>query len=200
LSYRHVEALLEERGLPVDHATIQRWVVQDRPRLEAACQRRTRYVWVSWRMAETDMQVQGQGRYLSRAVEKQGQTIAFLLTQERAEPAAPRFRTKVSRRHGVPEKLTSDGSAANAAAMQSYNATHGPTITIRKSKYLNNIVAPDHRGVKRLTRPMLGCKSCHAAQGTFTGVALMHMLRTGQLADGVEQDLTTAAQFYALAA
>ncbi len=28
LSYRHVEALLEERGVPIDHATIQRWVVK----------------------------------------------------------------------------------------------------------------------------------------------------------------------------
>ena len=28
LSYRHVEELLEERGVPIDHATIQRWVVQ----------------------------------------------------------------------------------------------------------------------------------------------------------------------------
>jgi len=27
LSSRHVEELLEERGGPIDHATIQRWVV-----------------------------------------------------------------------------------------------------------------------------------------------------------------------------
>src|SRR6266567_9185289 len=28
LSYRHVEELMEERGVPIDHATIQRWVVK----------------------------------------------------------------------------------------------------------------------------------------------------------------------------
>src|SRR5438132_9844295 len=50
LSYRHVEELLEERGVPIDHATIQRWVVQDRPLLEEAFHRRKRPVWVSWRM------------------------------------------------------------------------------------------------------------------------------------------------------
>ena len=50
LSYRHVEELLEERGVPVDHATIQRWVVKYSPLLEEAFHRRKRSVWVSWRM------------------------------------------------------------------------------------------------------------------------------------------------------
>src|SRR6266704_2779293 len=40
LSYRHVEALMEERGVSVDHATIQRWVVQDSPLLAEAFHRR----------------------------------------------------------------------------------------------------------------------------------------------------------------
>jgi putative transposase len=47
---------------------------------------------------------------------------------------------------------------------------------------------------------MLGFKSFHAAQCTLTGVELLHMLRKGQLAGGVEQGLTAAEQFYALAA
>ncbi len=38
LSYRHVEELREERGVSVDHATIQRWVVKYSPQLEEACQ------------------------------------------------------------------------------------------------------------------------------------------------------------------
>jgi len=49
LSYRHVEELMEERGVPVDHATIQRWVVKYSPQLEEAFHRRKRPVWVSWR-------------------------------------------------------------------------------------------------------------------------------------------------------
>jgi len=39
LSYRHVEELMAERGGPVDHATLQRWVVKYRPTLEAAALR-----------------------------------------------------------------------------------------------------------------------------------------------------------------
>jgi putative transposase len=73
-------------------------------------------VWISWRMDETYIQVKGEWRYLYRAVDKQGQTIDFLLTQERDEQAAKRFLTKAIRRHGVPEKITIDGSAAGSVS------------------------------------------------------------------------------------
>ena len=145
LSYRHVEELMEERGVPIDHATIQRWVVKYSPQLEEAFHRRKRPVWVSWRMDETYIKVKGQWYYLYRAVDKTGQTIDFLLTEQRDEQAAKRFLTKAIRRHGVPEKITIDGSAANEAAIKSYNEEHGTAIEIRKIKYLNNIVEQDRK-------------------------------------------------------
>ena len=74
---------MEERGVPVDHATIQRWVVKYSPQLEEAFHRRKRPVWVSWRMDETYIQVTGQWYYLYRAVDKPGQTMDFLLTEHR---------------------------------------------------------------------------------------------------------------------
>jgi transposase-like protein len=138
LSTRHVEELMEERGVEVDHATINRWVIKYSPQLEEAFHRRKRPVWVSWRMDETYIKVKGQWRSLYRAVDKQGQTIDFLLTEHRDEEAALRFLKKVIRRHGVPEKITIDGSAANEAAIKRYNAEHGTAIVIRKTKYLNN--------------------------------------------------------------
>src|SRR6266704_3700071 len=200
ISLHDQPCIMEERGGPIDHATIQRWVVKYSPQLEEAFHRRKRPVWVSWRMDETYIKVKGEWRYLYRAVDKHGQTIDILLTEQRDEHAAKRFLTKAIRRHGVPEKITIDGSAANEAAIKSYNAEHGTAIAIRKIKYLNNIVEQDHRGVKRITCPMLGFKAFDAAQSTLTGIELMHMLRKGQLEDGVEQGLTTAEQFYAMAA
>ena len=201
LSYRHVEELMEERGVDVDHATINRWVVKYSPQLEEAFHRRKRSVWISWRLDETYIKVKGQWRYLYRAVDKHGQTIDFLLTEHRDERAAKRFLTKAIRRHGVPEKITSDGSEANAAAIRTYNQEHGTTIAIRQVKYLNNIVEQDHRGVKRVTRPMLGFKAFEAAQSTLIGIELMHMLKKRQLVveDGAE-GLTAAEKFYSLAA
>src|ERR671918_1881422 len=181
LSTRHVEELMLERGVHVDHSTINRWVVKYSPQLEEAFHCRKRPVWVSWRMDETYLRVKGQWSYLYRAVDKTGQTIDFLLTEQRDERAAKRFLTKAIRRHGVPDKVTIDGSEANAAAVRSYNKEHGTTIAIRQVKYLNNVIEQDHRAVKRVTRPMLGFKSCDAAQVTLAGIELMHMLKKQQM-------------------
>ena len=115
-------------------------------------------------------------------MDKTGQTIDFLLTEQRDEKAAKRFLTKAIRRHGVPEKITIDGSEANAAAIRSYNQEHGTAIVIRQVKYSNNIVEQDHRAVKRVTRPMLGFKAFDAGPCTLVGIELMHMIRKGQLA------------------
>jgi len=154
LSTRHLEELMLERGVDVDHSTVNRWVIKYRPQLEEALHRRKRPVWVSWRMDETSITIKGTWYSLYRALDKQGQTIDFLLTEHRDEPAAKRFLTKAIRRHGVPEKITIDGSAANEAAIKSYNAAHGTAIIIRTITYLNTIVEHDHRAVKRVTRPM----------------------------------------------
>jgi putative transposase len=133
-------------------------------------------------------------------VDKQGQTIDFLLTKERDEPAAKRFLTKAIRRHGIPEKITIDGSVANEAAIKSYNEEHGTAIGIRKVKYRNNIVEQDHRAVKRITRSLLGFQSFNAARCTLAGVELMPMLKKKQLMVADEEEgLTAADQFYALA-
>ena len=201
LSTRHVEELMEERGVEVDHATINRWVIKYSPPLEAAFHRQKRPVWLSWRMDETYIRVKGEWRYLYRAVDKVGQTIDFLLTGQRDERAAMRFLTKAIRRHGVPEKITIDGSEANAAAIKRYNEAYGTTILIRQVKYLNNMVEQDHRGVKRVTRPMLGFKSFAAADATLVGIELMHMLKKRQLViEERGESLTAAEQFNALAA
>jgi putative transposase len=137
LSTRHVEELMEERGVEVDHSTINRWVIRYSPQLEEAFHRRKRPVWVSWRMDETYIKVKGQWRYLYRAVDKQGRTIDFLLTEHRDKEAALRFLKKAIRRNGLPEKITIDGSEANEAAIKSYNEEHGTNIITRQVKYLN---------------------------------------------------------------
>lgn len=201
LSTRHVEELMQERGVSVDHSTINRWVVRYSPQLEQAFHRRKRPVWISWRMDETYIPVKGEWRYLYRAVDKHGQTIDFLLTEQRDEQAAKRFLTKAIRRHGVPETITIDGSAANEAAIKSYNKERGTAIAIRQIRYVNNIVEQDHRAVKRITRPMLGFKSFEAAQGTIAGVELIHMIKKRQLVvEEGDESLTAAEQFYTLAA
>jgi putative transposase len=201
LSTRHVEELMLERGVHVDHSTVNRWVIKYSPQLEEAFHRRKRPVWVSWRMDETYIKVKGVWRYLYRAVDKYGETIDFLLTEHRDKEAALRFLKKAIRRHGVPETITIDGSDANEAAIKRYNEEHGTHIAIRQVKYLNNMVEQDHRAVKRITRPMLGFKAFAAAQCTLAGVELMHMIKKRQMVvEAGDEGLTAAELFYSLAA
>ena len=61
-------------------------------------------------MDETYIKVKGEWSSLYRAVDQAGPTIDFLLTEQRDEPAATRFLTKASERHGVPKKITIDGT------------------------------------------------------------------------------------------
>jgi len=201
LSTRHVEALMEERGVEVDHSTMNRWVIKSSPQIEEAFHRRKRPVWVSWRRDETYSKVKGEWKSLSRAVDKYGQTIAFLLTEQRDKEAALTFLKKAIRRNGLPTTITLDGSDANEAAIKSYNQEHGTTIIIRQVQYLNNLVEQDHRAVKRVTRPMLGFKAFTAAQDTFVGLDLLHMIKKKQMVlEAGEEGLTAAEQFYSLAA
>src|SRR5215510_12099302 len=70
LSTRHVEELMRERGVHVDHSTVNRWVIKYSPQLEEAFHRRKRPVGRSWRMDETYIRVKGEWRYLYRAVDR----------------------------------------------------------------------------------------------------------------------------------
>jgi putative transposase len=110
LRYRPVEERMQARGVLVDHATINRWVLRYSPQLEAAFHRRKPPVWRSWRMDETYIRVKGHWYYLYRAVDQGGQTMDFLLTEPRDESAARRFLAKAMRRHGVPKTITITGS------------------------------------------------------------------------------------------
>jgi putative transposase len=139
ISYRQLEEMMEERGVEVDHSTVNRWVLKYVPLLEQAFHRRKRSVGVSWRLDETYVRIKGKWKYLYRAVDKAGDTVDFRLTAKRDQRAALRFLRKAIGRHGAPEKITIDKSGANAAAIESYNKEHEADIEIRQVKYLTDI-------------------------------------------------------------
>jgi transposase-like protein len=53
---------------------------------------------------------------------------------------------------------------------------------LRSSRYLNNLIEQDHRGIKSRTRLMLGFKNVDYAAITIAGVELLHRIRKGQFA------------------
>ena len=199
LSYRHIEELMQERGAFVDHSSINRWAIRFLPLLEKTFRKYKRPVGSSWRMDETYIKINGQWKYFYRAVDKEGQTVDFLLSAKRDKAAAMRFFNKAMLFNGLPDKIAMDKSGANKAAIDQMIEDKGLSVIVRQIKYLNNIVEQDHRSIKRMTRPMLGFKSFRAARNILAGIELMHMLRKGQLNLVGCEDMSFADQFYALA-
>jgi transposase-like protein len=134
---------------------------------------------------ETYIKVRGQWTYLYRAVDKCGQTIDFRLSRTRDVPAAKAFFMKAIRHEGrPPHTITLDGYAASHRAVSEMR-TDGllPKRTkLRSSKYLNNLIEQDHRGVKSRTRPMLGFKNFQSAAITIAGVELLRRIHKDQFA------------------
>jgi putative transposase len=91
VSYRDLEEIMEERGVDVDHATLNRWVVKFSPMIAANAQASKRPTAVSWRMDETYIKVEGRWTYYYRAVDNKGQTLDFMLSERRDKAATRRF-------------------------------------------------------------------------------------------------------------
>ena len=117
-SYRDIEELALERGLKVDHSTLNRWVIEYAPQLEKAFRKRyKRPVGSSWRMDETYVRVKGQWMYLYQAVDKEGNTIDFMLSDKRDELGARAFFRKAIGSSGLENRVTMDESGANKAGI-----------------------------------------------------------------------------------
>ena len=68
ISYRQLEEMMGERGVTVDHSTLNRWVVKYAPEVEKQFRRCQRPVGRSWRLDETYVKIKGKSAYLYRAV------------------------------------------------------------------------------------------------------------------------------------
>ena len=167
--------------------------------LAATFRRRKRPVGRSWRMDEPYVKINGQWKYLYRAVDGNGDTVDFLLRAKRDYTAARAFFERAIGLHGVPEQITIDKSGANTAAIVSMQADSGLHIKMQQSKYLNNLIEQDHRAAKRVTRSMPGFKSLRCVRILSAGIEVMHMIRKCQLGEVKDQASSAASQFYTLA-
>ena len=77
--------------------------------------------------------------------------------------------------------ITTDNYAATEVAIYEmiYSGTLSVKTTLRRIKYLNNIIEQDHRFIKRKVKPMLGFGSFNTAEVTICGIEAFHMIRKG---------------------
>ena len=197
LSLRHIEEMMQERGVFVDHATVHRWAIKILPVLAAVFRRRKRPVGQSWRMDETYIRVAGQWKYLYRAVDRDGATVDFLLTPSEtslrpADSSSGRSTCTTCQRRSPSTRVAPTRQPLTASWR-----TPAPTQR-RQAKYLNNIVEQDHRAIKgaRATDAGFQVISVRAYHARHRDHA-----HDPQGADGLPAGppLSAAQQFYSLA-
>ena len=204
LSYRNIEELMAERGISVDHSTLNRSVIRYAPQLDVKMRSKTKTVAGSWRMDETYVKIRGQWQYVYRAVDKYGDIIDFYLSDKRDREAALTFFSKAFDIAGLPHRYAINKSGSNLSALLMINALlilHGLGrffIGVLQVRSLNKIVEQSHRPIKQKMRQAHGFNSVEGVKATIAGVELYQKLRRDQIAD-LEGE-TAFERFYSLAA
>jgi len=162
LSLRDLAEMFLTRGFTFTHETVREWEERFAPLLtERLRAKRRGKAGVKWHCDETYVKVDGHWCYLYRAMDADGNLVDSLLSETRDMDAAKRFfqraRTVVGH---APEKVTTDGHDAYPRAIRE---TLGPDVQHRTSRYMNNRMEQDHRGIKQRYYPMRGFGSFDAA-------------------------------------
>jgi transposase-like protein len=142
LSFRDLVEMMAERGLSLAHTTIMRWIQCYVPEFEKRWNRFARPAGRSWRVDETYVKIRGRWTYLYRAVDKEGNTVDFLLRAKRDVAAAKAFFRRALQRQGqLPHKITLDGYQASHRGAAEALSEHpeGNQCEIRSSKYVTDV-------------------------------------------------------------
>ncbi len=183
LSYRDIEELFRERGLEVDHSTLNRWVLTYAPLIEKRLRPFRKPQCGSIRIDETYIKIRGQWRYLYRALAKHGTPVDFLLTAKRDLEAAKRFFRKALQDQPLlsPDRIGTDGAGpyptAITAARKDGLLARPPVHYVTKP--LQQGIESDHFRVKKNMPRIGGFQAFHTARRTIQGFEAMLWLRKG---------------------
>ena len=191
--------MMAERGVVVDHATVHRWAINIVPVLAAAFRRRKRPVGSSWRMDETYIKVRGEWKYLYRAVDRDGDTIDYLLRAHRDRAAARRFFERAIDLHGCPRRSRSTRAAPTRRPLRACEPTRAPTSRCASpntsTTSSNKITGPSSASCI----PCSGSSPFAARAFSSPAYETMHMIKKGQLDCLKDQASSAAKKFYSLA-
>ncbi|OSP23776.1 IS6 family transposase [Streptomyces sp. PU_AKi4] len=171
LSYREVEELMLQRGVIVSYETVRRWCVKFGQAYADGLRRRRPQPGDKWHLDEVFLKVNGEWRYLWRAVDQDGHVLDILVQSRRDAKAARRFMAKLLKKQcRVPRVLVTD-------KLKSYRAAHRelmPSVEHRAHKGLNNRAENSHQPTRQRERAMKGFRSVGAAQrflSSFSGIS-----------------------------
>ena len=193
--------MVRERRLDVDHSTVFRWVQRYAHEINKRERQHLKMSGTSYRVDETYIKVGKTCKYLYRAVDKEGNTIEFMLSAKRDVSAAKRFFKKMMRaeHRRLPFSISVD---KNAAYPEAFSTSQEERIVpkdckLRRVKYLNNVIEQDHRFIKKKVRASQCFKSFHTAERTLEGIESVNMMRKGQVKRLSGSDARGQAKFVA---
>ncbi len=155
LSLRDLAEMFLERGFAFTHEAVREGEERFTPLLTQRLRAKRRgKAGRSWYVDETYTKVHGRWCYLYRAIDRDGTLVDSLLSETRDLKAARRFFREARAVVGhAPDRVTTDGHDAYPRAIR---GTLGRKVVHRRSRYLNNRLEQDHRGVKQRYYPMRG--------------------------------------------
>ena len=162
LALRDLPEMFLVRGLVFSHEAVREWEAKLTPTLAEELRRRRRgKAGRSWYVDETYLKVQGRWCYLYRAIDRSGALVDVLFSEQRDMAAAKAFFRSARAVTGVtPDRVTTDGHDSYPRAIRT---ELGKGVRHRTSRYLNNRLEQDHRGLKGRYRPMRGFKCPRSA-------------------------------------
>jgi len=162
-SLRDRAELFLDRGFVFSHEAVRDWEARFAPLLIARLRARRRgQQGTKWHADETYLRVEGRWCSLYRAIDRDGNLVDALLSEKRDMAAAQRcFAQALELADRAPSQVTTDGHDAYPRAIRE---TLGTAVVHRTSRYKNNRIEQDHRGVKQRYYPMRGF-------GTFASAA-----------------------------
>ncbi len=160
LSLRDVAEMFLVRGFEFTHEAVRDWearfapLITEMERSAVLRSRRRGKAGRSWYVDETYVKVSGKWCYLYRAIDRDGKLVDSMLSKRRDMVAAKRFFKGAKEVVGhAPERVTTDGHIAYPRAIR---RILGRKVVHRTSRYLNNRLEQDHRGIKQRYYPMRG--------------------------------------------
>ena len=156
LSLRNVEDLLFERGIDICHETVRLWWNRFGPMFAGEIRRKRvqhmrSFTHWRWHLDEVYVKINGEMRYLWRAVDHEGEVLESFVTTARDKAAALKFIKKAMRRHGRTQAIVTDGLASYGAALKALNAK-SRQAPVRRWK--NNRAENSHLPFRRRERAM----------------------------------------------
>ena len=126
LSYKDLKEIAAERGLFVERSTIFRWVQEYAPEISKRMKPHLKMTCDSWKIDETYVKIKGKWHYLYRAIDKQGDTLDWMLSNQRNKKAAKRFFKKLlGNKHTVdPRVINVDKSPTFPPALSELQAAN----------------------------------------------------------------------------